>query len=42
MVHASGRGSSTVGQDPNQCVKVTSIKSGTYFYRYINNCRRLY
>lgn len=42
MVHASGRGSSTVGQDPNQCVKVTSIKPGTYFYSVIYNCRRLY
>lgn len=42
MVHASGKGSSTVGQDPNQCVKVTSIAPGTYFYRYIYNCRRLY
>ena len=42
MVHASGRGSSTVGQDPNQCVKVTSIKPGSYFYSVIYNCRRLY
>ena len=42
MVHASGKGSETVGQDPNQCVKVTSIASGSYFYNYIYNCRRLY
>lgn len=32
MVHASGKGSETVGQDPNQCVKVTSIAPGSYFY----------
>lgn len=42
MVHASGKGSETVGQDPNQCVKVTSIAPGSYFYNYIYNCRRLY
>lgn len=42
MVHASGKGSETVGQDPNQCVKVTSIAPGSYFYKYIYNCRRLY
>lgn len=42
MVHASGKGSETVGQDPNQCVKVTSITPGSYFYKYIHNCRRLY
>lgn len=42
MVHASGKGSETVGQDPNQCVKVTSIAPGSYFYNYMYNCRRLY
>lgn len=42
MVHASGKGSQTVGQDPNQCVKVTSIGPGSWFYQYIYNCRRLY
>ena len=42
MVHASCKGSETVGQDPNQCVKVTSIAPGSYFYNYIYNCRRLY
>lgn len=42
MVHASGKGSETVGQDPNQCVKVTSIAPGSYFHNYIYNCRRLY
>lgn len=42
MVHASGQGSGTVGQYPDQCVKVTSIAPGSYFYRYIYNCRRLY
>ena len=42
MVHASGKGSETVGQDPNQCVKVTSVAPGSYFYSRIYNCRRLY
>ena len=42
MVHAYGKGSETVGQDPNQCVKVTSIAPGSYFHNYIYNCRRLY
>ena len=42
MVHASGKGSTTVGQYADQCVKVTSIKPGTYFYSVIYNCRRLY
>lgn len=42
MVHASGKGSGTRGQDPNQCVKVTSIRPGSYFYKYIYNCRRLW
>lgn len=42
MIHASGRGSGTVGQYANQCVKITSIARGSYFYRYIYNCRRLY
>jgi len=42
MVHASGKGSETVGQDPNQCVKVTSVAPGSYFYNHIYNCRRLY
>ena len=42
MVHASGKGSETVAQDPNQCVKVTSIATGSYFHNYIYNCRRLY
>ena len=42
MVHASGKGSGTVGQYPDQCVKVTSVSPGSYFYRHIYNCRRLY
>lgn len=42
MIHASGQGSDTVGQYANQCVKITSIAEGSYFYRYIYNCRRLY
>lgn len=39
MVHASGRGSETVGQYPNECVKVTPVSS---YSKYIYNCRRLY
>lgn len=42
MIHASGQGSGTVGQYPNQCVKISSIKQGSYFYRNMYNCRRLY
>lgn len=42
MIHASGDGSGTTGQYADQCVKITSIKRGSYFYRYIHNCRRLY
>ena len=42
MVHASGKGSTTFGQYADQCVKVTSIAPGSYFYNYIYNCRRLY
>ena len=42
MVHASGKGSGTVGQYPDQCVKVTSVAPGSYFYSHIYNCRRLY
>lgn len=42
MIHASGHGQGTVGQYPDQCVKVSSVKIGSYFYRNIYNCRRLY
>lgn len=42
MVHASGKGSTTFGQYADQCVKVTNIAPGSYFYNYIYNCRRLY
>lgn len=42
MVHASGSGSNTRGQYAGQCVKVNSIEPGSYFYKYIHNCRRLY
>lgn len=40
FVHASGRGSTTLGQDPNQCVKVSSL-SGRWL-SYVYNYRRLY
>ena len=42
MINALGAGSGTVGQYPNQCVKISNIKKGSYFYKYIYNCRRLY
>ena len=40
FVHASGRGSSTHGQDPNQCVKVATL-SGRWT-SFVHNYRRLY
>lgn len=42
FVHASGSGSGTRGQYANQCVKVSSIEPGGYWYNYMYNCRRLY
>lgn len=42
MVHASGKGSGTVGQYADQCVKVASIGPGTYWSKYTYNYRRLY
>lgn len=42
MVHALGDGASTVGQYANQCVKISSIAKGSYFYKHLYNCRRLY
>lgn len=42
FVHASGSGSGTRGQYANQCVKVSSIAPGGYWYNYMYNCRRLY
>lgn len=42
MVHASGRGSGTVGQYPNEKVMISSIAPGSLFYNLIYNCRRLY
>lgn len=40
FVHAAGVGSSTVGQYPDQCVKVASLSG--YWERYVYNYRRLY
>lgn len=40
FVHASGYGSSTVGQDPNQCVMVSPLAG--YWQNYVYNYRRLY
>lgn len=31
MIHTSGKGSGTVGQYLNQCVKIFSVKQGNYF-----------
>ncbi len=42
FVHASGSGSSTRGQYSKQCVKVSSLKKGGYYYNHIHNMRRLY
>jgi cell wall-associated NlpC family hydrolase len=40
FVHASGKGSGTVGQDPNQCVKVSKLAGR--WQGYVYNYRRLY
>ena len=40
FVHASGKGSGTVGQYPDQCVKTSSLSG--YWERYVYNYRRLY
>ena len=42
MINALGKGSGTVGQYPEQCVKISSVVPGSYFYKNIFNCRRLY
>lgn len=42
MVHAAGAGSGTRGQYPNECVTIDDITPGSYWYRFIHNCRRLY
>ncbi|MCD8028764.1 MAG: hypothetical protein LUF02_08955 [Erysipelotrichaceae bacterium] len=41
IIHASGRGSSTVGQYADQCVKYTSVAKVTYYYNHIYNCKRV-
>lgn len=40
FVHASGRGSGTVGQYPDQCVKTAQLSG--YWEKYVYNYRRLY
>lgn len=40
FVHASGEGSGTVGQYPDQCVKTAPLPG--YWERYVYNYRRLY
>ena len=40
FVHASGEGSGTVGQYPDQCVKTAPLSG--YWERYVYNYRRLY
>ncbi|MFV0395196.1 MAG: NlpC/P60 family protein [Coprobacillaceae bacterium] len=42
MVHASGDGESTRGQYMDQCVMVSPITEGSYWYKRIYNCRRMY
>lgn len=42
MVHALGTGEDTRGNNSKQCVKINSIQKGSYFYKCMYNCRRLY
>lgn len=42
VVHASGDGAGTVGQYPDQCVKISSIAPGTYYYKAIHSMNRFY
>ncbi len=42
MINAQGLGETTLGQDPNQCVKIANISPGSYWHGKIYNCRRLY
>ncbi|HIX81483.1 MAG TPA: C40 family peptidase [Candidatus Erysipelatoclostridium merdavium] len=41
MIHAGGGNSSTFGDDPNACVKISSIEPGSYYYSRISTIRHI-
>ncbi len=41
MIHAGGGDSSTFGDDPNACVKISSIEPGSYYYSRISTIRHV-
>lgn len=41
MIHAGGGDSSTHGDDPNACVKISSLEPGSYYYSRISTIRRV-
>lgn len=41
MIHAGGGDSSTHGDNPNACVKISSLEPGSYYYSRISTIRRV-
>lgn len=41
VIHAGGGNSSTFGDDPNACVKISSLEPGSYYYRNMSTIRRV-
>ena len=41
MIHAGGGDSSTHGDNPNACVKISSIEPGSYYYSRISTIRHV-
>lgn len=41
MIHAGGGDSSTHGDDPKACVKISSLEPGSYYYSRISTIRRV-
>lgn len=41
MIHAGGGNSSTFGNNPNACVKISSIEPGSYYYGRISTIRHV-
>lgn len=41
VIHAGGGDSSTHGDDPNACVKISSLEPGSYYYSKISTIRRV-
>lgn len=41
MIHAGGGNSSTFGDNPNACVKISSIEPGSYYYSRISTIRHI-